>query len=368
MNKNEILRIYGTEYKEMTKKILNEAGLSQMIPSGARIGIKPNLMSCIPADFGATTHPEVVEGILEYLSENGFSDICIMEGSWVGDKTEDAFDICGYNALSEKYNVRLIDTQKEDFYEMPADGVENGKIKICNCVKNIDFLINVPVIKGHCQTNITCALKNLKGLIPNQEKRRFHSMGLHKPIAVLNSSIRQDFIVTDHICGDLDCEGGGNPFYSNCVMASLDPVLTDTYVCRLLGYELDDVPYIKMAAESGVGICDYDAIKLRTLDGDGIEKEEMLPVTHKIFKLRDCVQDVDTCSACYESLMEALVRLQDEGLLEKFNNKIFIGQGNRKKTGEYGIGNCTSAFTHSIKGCPPSADDVYEGIKSWFNN
>lgn len=358
----------------MTKRLLQEAGLAGLIHKEARIGIKPNLMSCIPAEFGATTHPEVVAGIIEYLHENGFYDICIMEGSWVGDQTEQAFDICGYHSLSETYDVRLVDTQKEGFFEVDThvttDGetleTEDLRIKICNCVKDIDFLINVPVIKGHCQTNITCALKNLKGLIPNQEKRRFHSMGLHKPIALLNTCIKQDFIVIDHICGDLDSEGGGNPFYSNCVMASLDPVLTDTYVCRLLGYVLDDVPYIRMAAEAGAGICDDARIVMRTVDGDGIERDEELPITHKIFKLRDRAQDVDTCSACYESLMEALSRLQDEGLLERFEHKIFIGQGNRNKTGEYGIGNCTAQFSHSIKGCPPTAEDVYEGMKSWI--
>ena len=150
-------------------------------------------------------------------------------------------------------------------------------------------------------------------------------------------------------------------------MASLDPVLTDTYVCKLLGYELNDVPYITMASKAGVGTCDYNSITTRTIGGDGIEKNEQLPITHKIFKLRDYAEDIDTCSACYESLMEALARLQDEGILDKFNHKILIGQGNRNKTGEYGIGNCTCKFTHTIKGCPPSADDVYEGIKNWIS-
>ena len=58
-------------------------------------------------------------------------------------------------------------------------------LQICSCVRDWDYLINVPVLKGHCQTNITCALKNLKGLIPNSEKRRFHTMGLHRPISLL---------------------------------------------------------------------------------------------------------------------------------------------------------------------------------------
>lgn len=362
MNDNEILRIYGTDYKDMTKRLLTESGLKDLIKPGSRIGIKPNLMSCIPADFGATTHPEVVAGIIEYLQENNYTDITVMEGSWVGDKTFEAFDICGYNNLASKYNVKLIDTQTEGYYEKKCRDIS---VNICNCVNDIDFLINVPVVKGHCQTNITCALKNLKGLIPNFEKRRFHAMGLHEPIAVLNTCIKQDFIVVDHICGDLDSEGGGHPYYSNCVMVSKDPVLTDAFVCRLLEYSLEDVPYITLASDKGVGCANLDNLLIRTI-GDYDLQDEKLPVTHRIFKLKDKACDVDTCSACYESLMEALARLDEEHLLDNFNHKIMIGQGNRGTTGDYGIGNCTKDFKHFVKGCPPTADEVYDTIKSWI--
>ncbi len=82
------------------------------------------------------------------------------------------------------------------------------QLQICDSALALDFLINVPVLKGHCQTKVTCALKNMKGLIPNKEKRHFHAMGLHKPIAHLNTVLRQDFIVVDNICGDLDFEDG----------------------------------------------------------------------------------------------------------------------------------------------------------------
>ena len=50
MLKNEILQIYGTEYKKNTVRLLEEADLAGLIPSpGARIGIKPNLVSASEA-------------------------------------------------------------------------------------------------------------------------------------------------------------------------------------------------------------------------------------------------------------------------------------------------------------------------------
>ena len=104
MNNTEILAIYGTEYKEMTKTLLKEANLAEQIPDkDCRIGIKPNLVSPSEASWGATTHPEIVEGIIEYLQEHGFFNLVMLEGSWVGDKTAEAAELCGYYDLSRNY-------------------------------------------------------------------------------------------------------------------------------------------------------------------------------------------------------------------------------------------------------------------------
>lgn len=359
---NEILRIYGTEYTKNTIRLLEEADLASLIPSrAARIGIKPNLVSPSEASWGATTHPEIIAGILEYLHSRGFMNIVIAEGSWVGDRTAEAFEVCGYYALSEKYGVPLIDAQKERSHSVDCHGME---LKICDCVKDIDFLINVPVLKGHCQTKITCALKNMKGLIPNSEKRHFHAMGLHKPIAHLSCGIRQDFIVVDHICGDLDFEDGGNPVVRNCIMASRDPVLTDTLVCSLLHIDPEEVPYIPMAAALGSGSMDLASARIRTLGEGGTEEE--LPRERKIVSLQDAAVEVESCSACYGYLIPALQMLKDEGLLEKLREKVCIGQGFRGKTGALGVGNCTSGFDFCVKGCPPVETQIYKELKEYI--
>ena len=362
MNRNEIWRSYGTDYTEMTKRLLRQAGLAEMIPSGAsRIAIKPNLVTPSPASFGGTTHPEVVAGIIEYLQEHGYRDIVIAEGSWVGDRTAEAFEYCGYRELADKYHVRLIDTQKEGSFTVECGG---EKIRICDCVRSWDYLINVPVLKGHCQTHITCALKNLKGLIPNAEKRSFHTRGLHRPIACLNRCIRQDFIVIDHICGDLDFEEGGNPVVRNCVCAAADPVLADDFVCSLLRYDVSDVPYIQMAEELGVGSADLSSLRLITCEGESYED---LPAERRLLDVSYAVDESDSCSACYGTLIPALERLKAEGLLDSLHETISIGQGHRGKTGTLGVGNCTSKFSFCIKGCPPDEEEIYQGLRKYLS-
>ena len=359
---HRIWKIYGTEYKEMTKTILAAADLAGRIGDRqARIGIKPNLVVASPAQFGGTTHPEVVAGIIEYLQENGFSRIIVAEGSWVGDRTADAFDYCGYNALSEKYGVPLVDTQKEKWHEKDCAGM---KLNITNVVDRIDFLINVPVMKGHCQTRMTCALKNMKGLIPNSEKSRFHRLGLHKPIAHLQKGIHQDFIVVDHICGDLDFEEGGNPVVRNCVMAATDPVLVDAYACHLMQYSVDEVPYVRMAEKLGVGTADLSRAEIIRLN-TGSEEDE-LPRQDRILEVSYAVEEVDSCSACYGNLVHALTRLREEGLLDKLTDRIAIGQGMQGRTGRLGVGRCTENFDTCIMGCPPEPEKIYRELKEYI--
>lgn len=362
MKKNEILVIYGTEYKKLTKELLTSAGLAEQIgDTGKRIGIKPNLVAPVPASEGGTTHPEVVAGLLEYLQEHGFQNVVIMEGSWVGDKTSEAFAACGYYALAEQYGVELIDAQKEKAVTADCAGME---LHICQCAFDVDFMINVPVMKGHCQTHITCALKNMKGLLPNTEKRRFHAEGLHKPIAHLAKGIHQDFILVDSICGDLNFEDGGNPTVMNRLFAAADPVLCDAWVCRLLQYEIKEVPYIKMAERLGAGSADLDQAVIRELNKPAFDLE--LPDTRRVMKLSELAEEVDSCSACYGYLIPALDMLDKEGLLAEFPEKICIGQGYRGKTGRLGIGNCTRGFTHSLKGCPPTEQEMYEFLKDYL--
>ena len=370
MNPNEIIKRYGSDPMEMTMSLLEYAGLAELIgDADKRIGIKPNLVTPTPASYGATTHPEIVEGLVCFLQEHGFKNIIITEGSWVGDRTAEAYEYCGYRTICEKFDVPFVDTQQEKAHAVDCAGME---LNLCDVVDRIDFLINVPVLKGHCQTRMTCALKNMKGLIPNSEKRRFHTIGLHKPIAHLSQGIRQDFIVVDHICGDPGFEEGGNPLRTDCVMVAMDPVLVDSYACRILGRALDEVPYISMAEKLGTGSSDLKDSVIRVINergevlkqfaGSDPDPYEKYRKAGAMLDVSVDVDEVDSCSACFAAFVGAVNRLRDEGLWEE-PCKISIGQGHRGKTGTFGIGNCCRGFDTYVAGCPPREEDIYEALK-----
>lgn len=383
MKKNEIYVMYGKSYRDMAKELARLSGLAGMIPGkDAKIGIKPNLLGQAAASDGATTHPEVVEGLIEYLQENGFENLVMLEGSWVGDSTREAIRFCGFDRVSRKYGVPFWDMQTDKARKRDCAGME---LSICCKVEELDFLINVPVLKGHCQTRITCALKNMKGLIPNSEKRRFHRLGLHDPIGHLAAGIRQDFILVDSICGDLTFEDGGNPVEQNRLIAALDPVLCDAYGCSLLDIPVETVPYITTAARLGAGNCDLSQAKIfvwqeaegqdtfqvrkRTPEETSGENgnQEIGGYGH-VMRLAEKAMEVESCSACYGYLIPALRMLEEDGLLDPLTEKVCIGQGFRGKSGELGVGNCTRGFRHTLAGCPPTETQMYEFLKAYIES
>ncbi len=360
MNRNDIIIIHGTNYKEMAIQVLERADVASEIgDKNKTIALKPNLVVAAHPSGGATTHSELLAGAIEYLQGHGFQNISIMEGSWVGDHTPSAFSASGYREISKMYNVPLIDLQKDSYTEYDAKGM---KICLCDKAAAVDYMINMPVLKGHCQTIITCALKNNKGIIPNKEKRKFHTMGLHKPIAHLNVIAPNSFILVDNICGDLDFEEGGNPVTMNRVLGFQDPVLCDSYVCDCMGYRPEEIPYITMAEKLGVGSTDTAHANFIYLNEDRIGKGRP-HMTRRVQNLAKFTNQKDACSACYGSLIYALDRLNDSGALKRNLPPICIGQGFKGQPGDIGVGQCTCQFSRSLAGCPPKAVDMVAFLK-----
>lgn len=354
----KIYAIHGTDPAAMAGQLLAAAGVAEAIPSGARVSLKPNLVVGRPADGGATTHPEILAGIIEHLLEHGHKDIEIIEGSWVGDDTGRAFAVCGMNDLGKRYGVKLHDLKKDS--ATPVD-TPIGKINVCNRALNADFLINLPVLKGHCQTRMTCALKNMKGCITDAEKRRFHREGLDECIAALACALVPHVSVVDGICGDLDFEEGGNPVRGDRMLLGADPVKLDAYVAALMGLSPLEVPYLPLAEEYGVG-------EMGLEEGDIVElnrPEKILSAkaSGKAQSLGRHVKADQACSACHANLIHALKRLEEQGGLRGLP-PLCIGQGWKgKEFAGLGIGQCCRKASRCVPGCPPTALAIVEAVR-----
>lgn len=353
----KIYEIFGDDAHAMTMALMEKANIASVIPPKASIGLKPNLVLAGTPESGATTHPGVLSGCIEYLQNHGFHNISVMEGSWVGDQTGRAYKMCGYDKVCQKYGVPFYDLKRDDTVTVETD---LRAMEISRRAWETDYLINLPVLKGHCQTTMTCALKNCKGCLPDREKRRFHTEGLMKPIAALAAALKPNLIIVDSICGDLNFEEGGTPIQTNRMYLGTDAVQIDTYGCRLMGINPADVPYIGLAERWGAGSTEIGEGDIITLNQP--QSSRKYPAaTGLVRQLTRNVQQDSACSACYAALVRGLYTAGDNGI--HYRGSIAIGQGFKGKEFEgLGIGNCCKGASHCVKGCPPTGKDVMEAL------
>lgn len=353
---------YGSDGYKMAQSLMDKMDIASEIPENALIGIKPNLVVAKASASGATTDPQIVDGIITYLKSKGHNNIIILEGSWVGDKTDRAFKICGYNKIAKKHGIELVDLQKDSG---SAVKVKDLTLFVCQKALSVDYMINVPVLKGHCQTRMTVSLKNMKGCIPNSEKRRYHTLGIHKPVAYLNKVLKTDLIIVDGIIGDLDFEEGGTPINMNRLIAGKDPVLVDSYCASLMGFDKYDIEYIRLAEKLKIGSADTEKAEIIE-----INKSKEVSFEHKHLtsvNFSKYVTEKSACSACFAGLVHALSRVREKGELEKIDKKIYIGQyyKHKKSAGNsLGIGDCCRHFDNYVPGCPPNAIDIIKKLKN----
>ena len=77
MKRQDIIEIFGSGIREMAYELCTRAGLKEMIRAGCPgrnplIALKPNLVGPIPAEEGATTHPEIGVCVVSFLQAMGF--------------------------------------------------------------------------------------------------------------------------------------------------------------------------------------------------------------------------------------------------------------------------------------------------------
>jgi uncharacterized protein (DUF362 family) len=228
--------------------------------------IKPNYINSKHPSTGITTDSRVIEGIVKFLKQNNINAIIIGEGSGFGD-TLQAFRVAGVDKVAERWNVRLIDLNKDEFVEVtPPNALSLEKVRIAKTALN-STIISVPKLKLHRMAGVTLSLKNMMGALAS--KGTMHTGSLSKNIVDLASVLRPSIVVVDGIIGGEGHETSGNPVQMNLVITGTDPVAVDAVGAAVMGVAPAEVKHLVLADKQGLGTCGLENI---TVLGEPVEK------------------------------------------------------------------------------------------------
>lgn len=212
-----------------------------------KIAIKINSL----AGSGLCTHPEVVEAIIDGLSQMKNSTFPLSNITVFDDRMESLMNSAGFPLKNNVNDYKVLST----FGETSKFGDKNwgdtyhdisgSAQRLSKIAEEADYIINVPVLKDHNNAGITFSLKNFFGIVrnpsdlhtaPSQTGKTWcdpYIAGVYKLVVEKVKLIVGDAIFAAH-------KGGPSTaptFILNSILVSTDPVAMDMYALKLINEE-----------------------------------------------------------------------------------------------------------------------------------
>ncbi|MEM2147656.1 MAG: DUF362 domain-containing protein [Candidatus Bathyarchaeia archaeon] len=256
-----------------------ESDLTTVISVEKPILIKPNYINAKHPSTGITTDSRVVEGIVKFLKERGKDHIIIGEGSGFAD-TFEAFKVAGIDKIAEKWNIKIVDFNKDSFVEAyPPNPLTLKKVKVAKTALE-STIISVPKLKLHRLATVTLGIKNMMGALAS--KGTMHNGRLNSNIADLASMLKPSLTVIDGIIAGEGHETSGNPVEMNLIIAGTDPVAVDAVGAAVMGVQPKEVKHLVLAEKKGLGTCSLEEIEVVGEQIEKVKRKFRRSITSKI--------------------------------------------------------------------------------------
>lgn len=246
---------------EAVKPALEEAlnavnGLDFVMP-GMKIIIKPNLVSFKKPDAAATTHPALLEALVEMLLARG-ADVTIGDspgGPHSLPLLNRVYTATGMDRL-EKLGAKLNRNMNEKTVDFP-EGKVLKNFTYTEYLDEADAIIDFCKLKSHGMLGMSAAVKNLFGTIPGLKKPEVHykfqnDAEFADMLVDLNEYFKPRLAICDAVIG-MEGNGptAGTPRQIGAIIASKSTYYADVVGAELIGMNIDGLPTLQAAYERG---------------------------------------------------------------------------------------------------------------------
>jgi uncharacterized protein (DUF362 family)/NAD-dependent dihydropyrimidine dehydrogenase PreA subunit len=253
--------------------------MGRFVGRGERVLVKPNLLASRTPDEAVTTHPAVVQAVVEAVQAAGGEPLIgdSPGGRNIGNSYERLLRRTGMMGVAEATGCEVVSFD-DPVAEVPApEGRIFRRFTVAKAVLDADRVIVLPKLKTHQLTYYTGAVKVLYGYIPGLRKAEYHlhtgtDAGTFSDLLLdLHSALPPTLAVMDAVVG-MEGQGPskGNPRNIGLVLSSGSCTALDLVACSVIGFDPMAIPTVRKACERGAGPRDLREVEILGADLDTV--------------------------------------------------------------------------------------------------
>jgi uncharacterized protein (DUF362 family)/Pyruvate/2-oxoacid:ferredoxin oxidoreductase delta subunit len=241
-------------------------GLEEFVKKDQKVLIKPNLLSAKDPSRAITTHPAIVQAVVEEVQKIGAVPILGDSPGGVERGVKRVWENTQMSLVAGSTGAKLVAFENEGVYEKKTD--DGKRYFIAKPVVDCDVIISLPKLKTHTLTLMTCAVKNMYGSIPGFRKSEYHRdapkpKDFARVVVDIYSLTRPHINLVDAVvCMEGDGPSSGNPKYLGLLLASTDAVALDMVSAKIMGFKNVEIDTTSIAQEKGLGVNSFSQIEI----------------------------------------------------------------------------------------------------------
>jgi uncharacterized protein (DUF362 family) len=249
---------------ELTRRAVDAlGGMKRFVSRGDIVVVKPNIGWDRLPIHAANTSPDVVAAVVKMAYDAGAKRVVVTDASC--NDPNRCFQRSGIWRATYALGADVVLPAEHRFRTMRLKGDVLDEWPVFTPLVNADKVINVPVAKHHNLAKYTGAMKNWYGSLGGR-RNRLHQ-NIDTSVADLATFMRPTLTVLDatRVLIRNGPQGGNvdDTRELNQVVASIDQVAADAYGTGLIGQKRENVAYLKMGHERGIGTMFWEKLRWR---------------------------------------------------------------------------------------------------------
>ena len=245
------------DVEEALLQALEPMGGLEWVRPGLKVALKANLIAVAAPERAVVTHPLLLAALSRLLIARGAE-------VRVGDSPGGLYTAAFVNRIYAAAGMEAVEAAgaalNRDFSQREAVFPEGKTLRTFQYIAWLDWadvIVNVCKLKTHGMMGMTCAAKNLFGVVPGTLKPEYHfrhsdPRDFAEMILDLDDYVRPALHICDAVVGmEGNGPSSGTPRAIGAVLAARNPHALDLACAHIIGIRPEDVP--TLAAAQGRG-------------------------------------------------------------------------------------------------------------------